>query len=123
MARTKWRRYGGIFIAVCVSLWPISYVIVASSAPHEIAVTLVKRSPIVQGELGQVKSVRLSPLGYAAGFGASDGYAELEFSVKGHLAQGRTAIDLDQNGTTWQVLRAVLITEDGRTLDIRERLQ
>lgn len=123
MARAKWQRYVGIFIAVSVSIWPISYVIVVNSAPHEIAATLVKRSPIVQEELGEVSSVRLSPLGYAAGLGASDGYAEFEFSVKGHRARGRTAIDLDQKGTTWHVLRAVLITEDGRTLDIGERKQ
>jgi hypothetical protein len=123
MPKSKWRWYGGIFIAVAVSLWPISYVIVANSTPHEIATTLVKRSPIVQKELGEVSSVRLSPLGYAAGLGSSDGYADLEFSVRGQRAAGKLEIDLDQKGSSWQVLRAILITSDGRTLDISERKQ
>jgi hypothetical protein len=83
----------------------------------------VKRSPVVQRELGEVASVRLSPLGYAAGLGSSDGYAEFEFSVKGQRAGGKAEIDLDQKGTAWQVLRAVLITGDGRRLDISERKQ
>lgn len=120
MPKSKWRWYGGIFIVVCVSLWPISYLIIINSTPYEIARNIIKQSPVVQKELGEVANIRLSPVGYAAGFGSSDGYADLELSVKGQRAAGKVEIDLDQKGDSWRVLRAVLITSDGRKVDITD---
>ena len=107
---------------MCVSLWPISYVYIVNSTPYEIAANLVKRSPRVQKELGEVSNVRLAPFGYAAGFGGSDGYADLRLTVRGQRATGEVEIDLDQkaSGNAWQVLRATLLTSDGRKVDIKD---
>jgi hypothetical protein len=71
--------------------------------------------------LGDVTTVRLSPVGYAAGFGFGDGYADLELSVKGQHANGKVEIDLGQKGDVWQVERAILTTSDGRSLVIKEK--
>lgn len=121
MLKSKWHLYGAVFVLVCVSLWPISYAIVVNSTAYDVATNFVKRSPIVQKELGEVTNVRLSPFGYAAGFGFTDGYADLELSVKGQRAAGKIEIDLGQKGNVWQVARAVLITGDGRSVAIQEK--
>jgi hypothetical protein len=121
MLKSKWHLYGAFFVLVCLLLWPISYAIVINSSAYDAATNFVKHSATVQSELGEVTNVRLSPFGYAAGFGFADGYADLQLSVKGQRGEGKVEIDLGQKGDLWQVARAVLHTSDGRSVDIQRK--
>src|SRR5262245_53847112 len=116
MARSKSRRYGAGFVAICASLWPISYAYIVTSAPYEVATNVVRQSPEVLKELGPVLSVRLSPFGYSAGLGGGDSYADLQLSITGQRAAGEVEIYLDRKGlgSTWRVSRATLLTANGK---------
>ena len=118
--KSKWHRYGVVFVVLCAVIWPISYAIVVNSTPYDIATSFIKRSPKVQEELGELRQLRLSPVGYAAGLGLSDGYADLKLSAHGERGTGRIEIDLDQKANVWHIVKAILVTSDGRTVDFKE---
>jgi hypothetical protein len=100
---------------VVVAFFVALYVLGVCSEPYKVSTRFIRDSGVVKGELGGVKSVRLSFFGYRVTEQGSSGSAEYTLHVVGSRRAGTVYLNLRRAAGLWRVEEGNLVLRTGES--------
>jgi hypothetical protein len=110
------RRKAAIAAVLVVALYVTIYVIGAHSEPYRASTRFIMSNEVVRHQLGDVKSVRLSPFGYRAHYSGTSGSAEYTLDVVGRKGAGTAYLNLRKAVGLWHVEEGNLKLRNGEAI-------
>jgi hypothetical protein len=98
------------------------YLIAISADPYKTALHFIDHNATLCGELGHLKSRRLSFFGYSVRYDGLEGNASYKISLTGEKCDGTVYVDLEKSIGQWQVSRANLVSDNGGIIPLFEGL-
>ena len=111
VGNTKWLKAITLVLVIAIGTYLFGYSYSSNSEAFDEASAFISQSPIVRDNLGDVKSVGLTPFGYELEFAGSSGTASFTCNVKGSLNNGVVDINLKKSAGIWKVKGAILRKE------------
>jgi hypothetical protein len=105
------RKSRNIIIGVLLLLplsFVVAYFLAQTSEPFKYTVQTVKKSPAVQEIVGDVKSVKLAPLGYNVRYIGANAWADFQTEVEGAKDSKTLFVKLERNLGKWEIVGARL---------------
>jgi hypothetical protein len=117
--RARWKLWALIGLAIVALSYPLAWFMVRKSDAFAFAESYVRDNPRVIETLGPVRSVGLSPFGYAVRYVGAQGDASFELSVEGQKNSGTVFIELQKRGV-WEVKFARLVQGDQQVTQLTQ---
>lgn len=97
--------YGLLAVLVTVGFWLGGFLYFVNSDEWDLAKESISASEIVTSDVGHVKEISVSPLGFSYRFSGDWGQAKLRLLIRGDRGEGKYAAELEKTHDNWTLVR------------------
>lgn len=105
MTSKKKLLYGLLAVLVTVGFWLGGFLHFVNSDEWYLAKESISTSEIVTSDVGHVKEISVSPLGFSYRFSGDWGQAKLRLLIRGDRGEGKYAAELEKTDDNWTLVR------------------
>ncbi len=84
----------------------------------QLAEKYIRSNPSIIDEVGEIKSITLSPFDYELGFSGSRGSADFTFWVEGINGETDVNLQLEMRLNIWNIKKVYFVSQSGKVLEL-----